>query len=218
MYVKFPAAHPLFYRTDDRNDTIVHKIEARDTANEQMNWDERRVERRLPTSWLQSDINYKKNYHMVPCHIHLLLPINSEDVDGPTTVEFIYDVLNEGFHMLDDKVQIEYDHSPNYRTQNKCVSVVYENTWRCQIHFNDDKEQVLQDSQLWSRIYGIRLPLASRKNIAGCYRRLDISCDPDVKGDYSCDFDALLLYLRHTFGQCYTFDSLNNKFIHNDTE
>ena len=156
---------------------------------------------------------------MFPRQIHLLLPRNcSEDVDGPTTVKFIYDILVEGFHSLDDQVLIEFDNSPTGRTINKCVSVIYEQTWRCQIHYNDDPEQVLQDSQLWSRIYGIHLPMATRKSIAGCYRRLDITGDPDIDSDYSRDFDGLLVYLRHNFGQCYTFDSMNNKFIHIDTE
>ena len=155
---------------------------------------------------------------MFPCQIHLLLSPSSEDVDGQTTLEFIYDVLVDGFHSMDDKVLIEFDSAPSRQAMNKCVSVTYEHTWRCQICFNDDKERVLQDSQLWSRIYGISLPISTRKNIAGCYRRLDITCDPDPSGDYSRDFDALLLYLRHTFGQCYTFDSMNNTFTHVDTE
>jgi hypothetical protein len=160
----------------------------------------------------------RKNHNMFPCQIHLLLSPTSEDVDGPTTVEFIYDVLVDGFHLLDDKVLIEFDTTPNRQTISKCVSVIYDHIWRCQIHFNDDKAQVLQDSQQWSRIYGMNLPIAARKDIAGCYRRLDITCDPDPDRDYSRDFDALLLYLRHTFGQCYTFDSTNNKFIHIDNE
>lgn len=155
---------------------------------------------------------------MLPCHIHILLPSNNLDVDGETIVEFIHDILIDGFHLLDDKVLVEFDSSPNWQPQKKSVSVIYDNTWRCQIYVNDDQAQVAKDSQHWSRTFGTDLQLATQKNIVRCCRRLDISCDPDPNNDYLNDFDALLLYLRNTFGPCYTFDSISNKFLHHDTD
>lgn len=153
-----------------------------------------------------------------PCQMHLLLPPSTDDVDGETTLAYIHEVVVEGFQFLDDKVIVEIDNSPRWQLQSGCVSVIYENTWRCEICLNDQRDQVLSDSQLWSRIYGTGLPKSTQTEIAMCYRRLDITCDPDPHNDYFPDFEALLLYIRHTFGNCFIFNSTHNEFTHLETE
>ena len=158
---------------------------------------------------------------MMPCQYHILIP-HRDGVEGETTLEFIHNELIDLLSSVDDQVHIELISSPKSQTERKCVSVIFENNWGCQIFFNDDKATIVNDSQHWSQTHGINFPISIQHNLARYCRRLDISCDPDPENDYFRDFDSLLLHLENNLATreqvCHTFDSVNNRFLPHDLD
>jgi hypothetical protein len=150
---------------------------------------------------------------MTPYQMHLLLPADNE-TDEQTVMEYIYDILVEAFDVTDDQVDVEYDIASNNENNQQIhtVSVIYESTWRCQIHFND-KSTVLRASQQWSRQHATEYSAVEKIHIAQCSRRLDIISDPDPQHDYNDDFMALSDYVRNMLGSSYCFDPIRNIFL-----
>ena len=150
----------------------------------------------------------------MPYHIHLLLlPTNIIELDGLTIMELIHNAFIEGFDLTDDMVLVEFEHAMNNPRNQHCVSITYDNEWRCQIHFNDSSWQVQREAQQWSQQYATELPIIERNRIATCTRRLDITTDPDPQRDYFDDFIALIDHLRLTLAPCYIFDRRQNEFL-----
>lgn len=150
----------------------------------------------------------------MPYHIHLLLlPTNIIELDGLTIMEIIYNAFIEGFDLTDDIVLVEFEHAMNNRHSQHCISVTYDNEWRCQMHFNDNVWQVQREAQLWSQRFAREIPNTERNRIATCTRRLDITTDPDPDRDYFDDFIALIDHLRLTLAPCYIFDRTQHEFL-----
>jgi hypothetical protein len=150
----------------------------------------------------------------MPYYIHLLmLPMNVIELDGLTTMELIYNAFIEGFDLTDDIVAVEFEHASNNPQSQHCVSVTYDNEWRCQIMLNDNIWQVQREAQQWSQQYATELPMGERLRIGTCTRRLDIMTDPDPHRDYFDDFIALIDHLRLTLAPCYIFDKRHNEFL-----
>lgn len=150
----------------------------------------------------------------MPYHIHLLLlPTNLIELDGLTIMELIYNAFIEGFDLTDDIVLVEFEHAVNNPHNQHCVSITYENAWRCQIRFNDNALQVQREVRRWSQRYAMEIPISERNRIATCTRRLDITTDPDPQRDYFDDFIALIDHLRLTLAPCYIFDRRQNEFL-----
>ena len=139
--------------------------------------------------------------------------MNIIELDGQTIIELIYNACIEGFDLTDDIVLVEFEHAMNNPRNQHCVSITYDNEWRCQIYFNDNVWQVQREAQLWSQRYASELPLIERNRIATCTRRLDILTDPDPQRDYFDDFIALIDHLRLTLAPCYIFDRRQNEFL-----
>ena len=150
----------------------------------------------------------------MPYQIHLLLlPREIIELDGQTIMEQIYTAFIEGFDLTDDLVEVEFEHALHSPQNQHCVSITYDNEWRCQIRFNDTTPQVQREAQLWSQLYAAELPIAERNWIASCSRRLDITTDPDPQRDYFDDYISLIDHLRLTLAPCYIFDREHNEFI-----
>jgi hypothetical protein len=146
-----------------------------------------------------------------PSRIHILL--SPSNVDAQTVVEFLCDVLEDGFYMMYDDVQIECESPLHPHEKHHVVSLLYDKTWKLRIHYNNDSVHVLKDSKDWSHSQGTDLSDVIRGNITQCNRRLDLSCDFDQGGEHSKDLDAVVLFLRNTFDPCHVFDSVNNRFV-----
>lgn len=150
----------------------------------------------------------------MPYHIHLLmLPMNVIELDGLTTMELIYNAFIEGFDLTDDIVAVEFEHALDNPHNQHCVSVTYDNEWRCKIMLNDNIWQVQREAQQWSQQYATELPMGERLRIGTCIRRLDITTDPDPHRDYFDDFIALIDHLRLTLAPSYIFDKMHNEFL-----
>jgi hypothetical protein len=158
--------------------------------------------------------NYRWSRTSMPYHIHLLLlPKNIIELDGQTIMGQMYTAIIEGFDLTDDIVEVEFEHALHSPQHQHCVSITYDNEWRCQIRFNDTAPQVQREAQFWSQLYATELPIGERDWIASCRRRLDITTDPDPQSDYFDDFISLIDHLRLTFSPCYIFDRNQNEFI-----
>lgn len=150
----------------------------------------------------------------MPYQIHvLLLPRDIIELDGQTIMEQIYNAFIEGFDLTDDIVEVEFEHALHSPQNQHCVSITYDNEWRCQIRFNDTTLQVQREAQLWSQLYAAELPIEERNWIASCSQRLDITTDPDPQRDYFDDYISLIDHLRLTLAPCYIFDREQNEFI-----
>jgi hypothetical protein len=151
---------------------------------------------------------------MKPYLTHILLPTD-DDIDGETIMEYIHDILVEGFDKTSDKVQVERDLTTNSYLRNKeqqlTISLLYEGIWRCRIHYND-VPMVLHDTQQGSELYESGHLIEDRNKVAQCYRRLDIVSDPDPHHDYYEEFYAISDYLQNILGRCYTFDPIKDRF------
>jgi hypothetical protein len=143
--------------------------------------------------------------------IQIIFLPSSADVDVETTLTYICTILREIFGMTRDNVVIALE--PLHRDRRMAVSVIYDETWRCQIYVNDDKEQVLSDSRNWCNLYGADLSNEDIKEIVKCHRTLDLYCDPDREHIYDQEFEELTKFLQLNFKSRYSFDPSQHSFV-----
>lgn len=141
----------------------------------------------------------------------LFLPL-LDDVDVETTLTYICSLLRETFSTTRDNDNVVIALEPLHRDLRMAVSVIYDETWRCQIHVNDDTEQELFESRNWCKSHGTDLSNEDKQEIVKCTRRLDLYCDPDREHIYDNEFDMLIQFLQLTFKSRYAFDPILNRF------
>lgn len=138
-------------------------------------------------------------------HFRLLLP--PTHADAYTVMEFVYEILLDGFRFLDDDVQVDMD----LRTRTVTLRFAPA-AWCCRLRWNDGPE-VLRDSQIWAQRHAIDRPDDERQRIASCAQRLEIDSDPDLEREFYDDFLTLVEHLRVTFDPSWTFDMTQGEFI-----
>jgi hypothetical protein len=155
---------------------------------------------------------------MTPYQMHILLPADN-DIDRDTIMKHVHDSCLEGFDspLVKDSVVAECTVTTNPRSgqERHTVSILYNGTWRCQIHYNDAVDIVPYDSQQWSALHASEYPMKDQVRIAQCFRRLDIESDPDPHHDKYDDFYTLSDHVCRYLGPCYSFDSIQNQFRRN---
>lgn len=137
-------------------------------------------------------------------HFHLLLP--QTYADAQTVIEFVYEILVDGFRFMDDDVTVEM----NPRTLT--VTLTFDQDWVCRIRWNDGLE-VLRDSQLWAQRHAMDRPHEERQQIASVAQRLEIDSDPDPEREFYDDYLTLVEHLQVTFDPSWTFDLTQGEFI-----
>jgi hypothetical protein len=142
---------------------------------------------------------------MTSYQVHLLLP-PPNNADAQTVIEFVYDILFDGFAVMDDDVTVELNR------EEFSVILTYDQLWTCRIVWND-AATVLTDAQQWARLYATDRSDNDRMLLSMCHQRLDIISDPDPQRDYLDDYLALVEHLQTTFDPSWTFDPAQNEFI-----
>jgi hypothetical protein len=137
-------------------------------------------------------------------HCHLLLP--PTHADPQTVIEFVYEILVDGFRFLDDDVTVDMD--PRTRT----VTLHFDPEWSCRIRWNDAPE-VRRDAQIWAQRHAMDRPDDERQQIAACAQRLEMDTDPDPEREFCDDYLALVEHLQVTFELSWTFDLTQGEFL-----
>jgi hypothetical protein len=142
----------------------------------------------------------------------LFLPL-LDDIDVDTTLEYIHRILIEIFDMSSDNVVVELETLQG--TDEMAVSVIFDETWRCQIYVNDNVQQVQLESANWINLYGANLSHDARQDILACQRRFDLYPDPDEEHIYDIKFDVLTDYLQRNYSSRYSFNLTQHVFVEN---
>jgi hypothetical protein len=137
-------------------------------------------------------------------HFHLLLP--QTHADAQTVVEFVYEILVDGFRFMDDDVTVEMD------PRTLAVTLTFDQEWCCRIRWNEAPE-VLRDSILWAQRHAMDRSDDERQQIASCAQRLEIDSDPDPDREFYDDYLTLVEHLQVTFDPSWTFDLSQGEFI-----
>ena len=132
---------------------------------------------------------------------HLLLP--PTHTDASTVMEFIHEILFDGFARMDDNVQVEL------HRMNRTVTLTYDQEWSCRIQWND-APHVLHDAQRWATHHH---STEEQRRIAACTQRLDLYSDPDPERNYYDDYLTLVEHLQVTFDPSWVFDPTQDEFI-----
>lgn len=151
------------------------------------------------------EIGKSSGLEMSVCRNCCLLPAE-EIMDVEAKLIYIYNVLVELVDLHESsfsRVAIEYDR----------VSVICDETWKCQIYLNDDREKLLLEHMNWIKMYGGHLKKEDQQNMLSSFPRLDLICDPDEEGDFEGDYQAITEYLRLVLRIQYSFDPIKRRFI-----
>jgi hypothetical protein len=145
------------------------------------------------------------------CRIQLLLP-ESYDVESQTIIEYMHEILLDGFDLIDENVIVALER-PRMDQRLYSVSVMYNAIWECQIYLNENEASVHDECEKLCVLCGADLAEEERNHILACKRRLDVFCDLDPGNVFNDEFHDLIFYLRLLFDSSYVYDPLQRRLL-----